>query len=90
MACFFKKDPDETDDFSVDWANETDSAESIDSIVWTVPTGITQVQVQLEGDVATIRLSGGTVSTSYTIACKATLDSGRILERSIYIRVDER
>ena len=91
MARFFKKDPSGVRDYSIDWSAVLDSAETIPSdATWTVPAGITKDAQSITGDITTIRLSGGTAGTSYTVTANITTSAGQKFERSIFIRVDER
>ncbi len=81
------KDPADTADYTVNWALWLATAETISSVAWTVPTGITNSATTNTTTTATIRLTGGTADTEYTIACKVTTSAGQIAERSFTVRV---
>jgi hypothetical protein len=85
----FTKDPNATLDYSVDWTNWLDT-DTIASVVWVVPAGITQSSVSNTTKVATIWLSGGTTGKFYNITCRITTTGGRIDDRTITITVRER
>jgi hypothetical protein len=90
MTQTFIKDPDERQDYSVDWTTEgyLASGETISASSWTVPAGVTQygiATVNGAATIATIWLSGGTHGQEYYVANKITTTSGRIAERSIKI-----
>lgn len=84
------KDPDATLDYTFDWTEWLASEETIFSHIITVDAGITKnSDSELDG-LITIWLSGGIAGTDYTVACKITTDEGRIDERSIIIKCQER
>jgi hypothetical protein len=87
----FPKDPDDDRPFAIDWTDALPPGETITSVVWAVPAGITNVSTSNTATTATIRLSGGTDGTTYRVGCKiTTMPSGYKLERSIGIRVAHR
>ena len=83
------KDPQATLDYPINWAAWL-TTDTIVSVVWTVPTGITQTAATNTTTTATIWLSGGEVGTEYTVTCRVTTAGGRIDERSIAVRVAQR
>lgn len=69
------------------------SVEQIDSAVWTVSgTGLVIDTSSTDGYTATVWLSGGTVSTTYTVECKITSNYGtpRTDERQFRVQIKER
>jgi len=86
---YFKKDPGEVLDYQVDWTTWLNS-DTIATSTWTVPTGITKNSDTNTSTTATIWLSGGTVSTTYTLTNVITTAGGRTAERSIVISVQSR
>lgn len=88
----FKKDPDATLDYSLDW--DADDWLGTDTIsgtpTWTVPSGLTLETQSNTTTVATAWISGGTVNTDYDVACKITTAGGRIDERTIRLQVRQR
>ncbi len=90
MSEQFLKDPQAKLDWGFDWSDWLASGETIVSYVITADTGITVEEDAESGGVVTVWLLGGTAGQSYKCACKITTSAGRIDERTIRIRVDER
>jgi hypothetical protein len=86
----FIKDPDAKLDYGFDWDDWLASVESISTVNWSVPEGLTKVSEQDSGSVAKVWISGGTVGTEYTVRCRLTTSAGRIDDRSFIIEVQER
>lgn len=86
----YVKDPDANLDYGFDWSDWLATAETISSVFWTVPTGITNTDEDFTDTTASIWLSSGTVGTSYSVACKITTSAGRVDERTMTIRVKQR
>lgn len=78
------KDPNATLDYGINWA-EWLGADTIATVAWTVPAGLTQTAATNTTTSATIWLSGGTVGTRYAVACRITTTAGRIDDRTIRI-----
>ena len=89
MASFIK-DPDATLDFVFDWSDWLATGETIASQDVTVEDGLTKGSVTESSGQVTVRLSGGTVNTRYSVACKITTSSGQIDERTMSILVKNR
>lgn len=94
----FIKDPDETLDFRISWADSgandgssTDTGWLIgDTIVtstWIVPAGITEVSESNNNTDAWIFLSGGTLGEKYRLTNRITTAQGRTADRSITIEI---
>lgn len=87
----YPKDPNATLDYSIDWSEWLASAESITCSIWTrSATDLKQENEQLTTSVATIWLSGGSVGAIYTVANKIGTSGGRIDERTVSIKVQQR
>lgn len=87
----FIKDPDAVLDYSVDWSDWLeDDDDTISSVVWDVPTGLTLSSQSETDTVATVFLSGGTAATRYNVGCRVTTVGGRVDDRTIEIRVQEK
>ena len=74
-------------DYQIDWSTYLDTGDTIASSSWDVPAGLTSVATSNTTTTATVRLSGGTAGTSYTVTNHVILDSGQEDERSIVIAV---
>lgn len=83
------KDPSAALDYAVDWSDWLDT-DTIASVAWTVPTGLTNDSSSETSTVATIWLSGGTVGNVYTVTCRVTTAASRVDERSFRIKVIDR
>ena len=82
----YNKDPDATLDYKQDWSKWL-VGDTIDSVEWTVPDGLTKVNSSHDDSSVTIWLSGGTVDTIYLITCRITTAAGRINDRSMNITI---
>jgi hypothetical protein len=85
------KDPDERLDYTEDWDDEYLAVgETISSVTYTVPSGITNYSTSNTTTTTTIWLSGGTHGQEYLVSTRITTSAGRIAERSIKIIVRNR
>lgn len=74
------KDPSETIDYTADyglWLEQTATGDSIVSVQWRVPPGLTQTNQDFTPTTGIIWVSGGTVGETYQISCLATTANGR-------------
>jgi hypothetical protein len=90
----YVKDPSAVLPFTVDWsawlAAEDDTA---DTATWIVPDGLVQEvdpAPSLADGKATVWLSGGTVGETYAVTCRLATVGGRIDDRTIRIRIEQR
>jgi hypothetical protein len=98
------KDPDEIQDYTVDWSRFLGSY-SIDSVSWYVRAadgtktaiaatetvdGLTLGAQSTTTTVATARWSNGTANQTYRVTCAISYNSGLIAERVIQLPVRER
>lgn len=86
----FNKDPDATLDYGIDWSDWLDSGDTISSVTWVVPTGITKTAQSHTDTISMIWLSGGTLGQSYDIVCRITTTGGRIDDRTFTIRIKQK
>lgn len=80
------KDPDSILDYSIDWSNwlEGDTLQSVD---WFLPAGITKENQSNTTTVATVWLSGGADGNVYNIVCRIVTAGGRTDEVTIRLPV---
>lgn len=90
MATTFTKDADAVLDYTFNWSDWLAEGETISTFVITEDTGITSATESQVDGVVTYWLSGGTVGTTYRVACKIVTSAGRTDERSVYIKVVQR
>lgn len=86
------KDPADHLDFSIDWSDQLAigaAPDTISTVVWTVPAGLTAGVQSHAAGVATTWLSGGAAGTEYVVTCRITTAAGRIIERSARLAVRE-
>lgn len=84
------KDPNDIADYWFDWTDFLPESEAITAATVTVPTGLTGVSNSFEDKKVRVRLSGGTVDTSYDIDCLITTDAGQTFEITKTLLVKER
>ena len=74
------KDPSEIIDYTVNygpWLQKTTTGDTIISVVWKVPAGLTKVSQAQNNTTATIVVSGGQLGKVYTLTCVATTVQNR-------------
>lgn len=86
----FLKDPESVLDYTWDWSNWLTDDDSILTSVVIVPEGIAKDSTITDSTKVTVWLSGGTVSTLYTLDCKIITANGRIDSRQMIIYVKDR
>lgn len=86
------KDPDEVLDYSIDWTERLDAADTISTVVWgsSSPAGITRTSQQLSGAVTSAFFSGGTAGETYSIVCTIMTAGGRTMQETAKLPVKER
>lgn len=85
-----EKDPSAVLDYGFDWSAWLADGDTIASVVWTVPTGITKDNQSESTTIATVWLSGGTAQTQYLVGCKITTAAGRVDERTLTVNCNDR
>lgn len=83
------KDPDATLDYGIDWS-EWLGADTIASVTWVVPAGLTKESQSNTTTAAYAWLSGGTAGETYPVVCRITTAAGRIDDRTLEIVCRER
>ncbi|MDA5194945.1 phage fiber-tail adaptor protein [Govanella unica] len=86
------KDPEARLDYAIDWSDYLDMGETIVESLWEVtPAESLSVFVSEHGDSRSqVTLEGGTVRDIYAVTNRITTSLGRIDDRSLTIRVQER
>lgn len=79
----------EVQDYAVDWSNELAQSETISSVTWTVPAGITKDSDSESSGITTIDLSGGTAGEEYEILCSIVTSDSRTYEKTIIVPVTQ-
>ncbi len=83
------KDPHATLDYGVDWSAWL-GADTIESVAWSVPAGLTKTAESNTDTVAYVWLSGGTAGTTYQVVCRVTTTGGRTDDRTLELICKER
>lgn len=86
----FVKDPDSTLDYTWDWSGWLPNGDTIAASVFLVSNGLNVVTSTFTTTNCTVWLSGGTSGQPYTVTNRVTTVQGRIDDRTITIRVEER
>lgn len=83
-----EKDPDAKLTYTVAWTAWL-ATDTISSVDWTVPAGLTNEGTSSTSTTASITLSGGTVGNTYDVKCKITCASALVDKRTLrFIVVD--
>lgn len=87
----FVKDPDSLLDYRFAWTEWLEEiSDTIDSVAWVVPTGVTNEADSATTTTATVWVSGGTLNQSYTVTCRITTVGGRTDDRSLILKIREK
>jgi hypothetical protein len=88
------KDPDAVLDYMIDWGAEYLGDDRIMESEWSVSPdaadGLTVAGSSFDGTTATVTVGGGLSGHLYRVVNRVVLDSGRIDDRSITVRVEAR
>jgi len=85
------KDPDDTDDFTLDWTDVLGSGESISVLAMAVVSGgVTIGSSSIDGVTTTARIAGGTAATDAVIRYRITTSTSRQLDESLTIHIEVR
>lgn len=91
MALPYKKGDDENLWYGIDWTDWLPESNGISTSDWVVPDGLTQEDTGVSAVGTTIKLSGGTVGTTYEITNIITTDTtGEEAERTIRVKIVEK
>jgi hypothetical protein len=85
----FVKDPAESKRYGFDWTAHLEDGDSVTTSTWVVADGLTGTEGELVGNVAAIRLSGGTEGTEYRVTNNVVTTQGDIFERSFTVNVQQ-
>lgn len=83
------KDPGEIKDYSVDFSGDLATGDSVSSVAWTVPSGLTHDENNdtLSGAIATLKVGGGTHKKSYLVVAVATTAQSMTLTAAFWVPV---
>lgn len=82
------KDPNDVDDFSIDWTNQL-NGETVQAAVWTVVTasGAAIVSSSVASPFSSVRISGGTENETVVLLCRITTSTGRQLDQTAKVGI---
>jgi hypothetical protein len=86
----YTKDPDATLDWNFDWQYWLDDGETITTSTFVVDPGLTVTTSSHTGTSSTVWVSGGRTGQIYKVTNHIVTSAGRIDERSIRIRIQDR
>lgn len=86
------KDPSADLDYSWDWTVNSwlAAGETITTAAVTVPDGLTLGTVSQAAGVVTAWIRGGTAGQEYEVVCRITTSEGRVDDRTILLRCQQR
>lgn len=85
------KDPDDTDDFTLDWTNVLASGESISTLTMAVVSGgVTVSSSSISTVYTTARITGGTSGTDAVVRYRIVTSTSRQLDESLTIHIEAR
>lgn len=85
------KDPDAKLDYSWDWtAWLALISDTIASHLITAEAPLSVVSHSDDGHIVSAYVSGGTAGATHSLACRITTVGGRIDERTVYLKIQER
>jgi hypothetical protein len=91
---FLLKDPGAILDYAIDWGAEYLGSDLIADSIWSVspeePGGVAVAGSEFDTQFATVKAEGGLPGRLYRLSNRVTMQSGRIDERSITLRVEQR
>lgn len=90
MANWPDKDPNEKLDYTLNWTAALIDSDTIQESLWTVPSGLVSGLESHDDTKCVIWLSGGVDGEKYAISNKITTVAGRIMERSVTLKVKSR
>ena len=72
------KSPADVADYFIDWSNFLSATELISAVTVTADAGLTVGATDFTGQVARVRLSGGTAGNSYAVTCLINTSSNEV------------
>jgi hypothetical protein len=88
------KDPDAVLDYAIDWGAEYLGDDLLAQSDWSVmpdeADGVTVVGANFDATTTTVKAAGGVSGRIYKLVNRVVLESGRIDDRSIVLRVEKR
>ena len=83
------KTPAEVDFFGADFSTDIPEDDEITAVEWDVPDGLTGTEDSFSGLLASIKLAGGVLGTSYVLTATAETEDGRTVQKSFELVIVE-
>lgn len=83
------KDPAAKLDYQIDWSLWLGESDTLQTVTWTLSSGIVEESSTETTTTATIWISGGTLNNFYTVTCSIITVQGRHDERSFILRIKD-
>ena len=90
MSSWPDKDPNENLDYTIDWSAALVDEDTIASSEWIIPEELSKSKESFDSTKTIVWLSGGVVGNKYTVGNKITTTEGRIMERSVLLKIKNR
>ena len=90
MANWPDKDPNEKLDYTIDWSAALVGTDTIVDSIWTVDSDLETSGTSYDTTKTVIWLAGGTDGVKYNISNRVTTAYGRIMERTVILKVKTR
>ena len=88
------KDPSAILDYAIDWGAEYLGGDLLSESDWSVspdePDGVSIIGANFDASISTVKAAGGQPGKVYKLINHVVLESGRIDDRSIVLRVEKR
>jgi hypothetical protein len=95
VGLYIIKDPDSTLDYTIDWTDWLSTSETVSSVSYTVPSGISTstaiggTATATTSTTTRVTLTGGTAGTIYTIKASMETNQGRTVVRNFRVKVED-
>lgn len=84
----YVKSPASTKDFGMDWSRWLSEGDSIQGVVWNIPSPLTRVSEHINGSITSVFISDGVLGRDYELECTVTTAQGRIKDETMLISVE--
>jgi hypothetical protein len=84
------RDPEERTAGELDFGPHLSPGDSLASVVWTMPQGLTLLDDDTDGTLARVRFTGGTPGRWYDLKAHATTERSDVIPRSVRVYVTNR
>lgn len=90
MAAWPDKDPNDKLDYTIDWSAALTEGDTIVASEWEIPNELTSSNISFDTTKTIVWLAGGGNGGKHSIINKVTTSAGRVIERSVLLKVKSR